>query len=72
MSQSPQYNESRQNQSISSQWNVFTRKLSKNCYYLKILVPYLDNSSEERTAESRRKMKLKKLPQQKHLIKPWK
>ena len=52
MSQSPQYNKSRQNQSISSQWNVFTRKLSKNCYYLKILVPYLDNSSEERTAES--------------------
>ena len=52
MSQSPQYNQSRQIQSSTSRGNAFTGKLSKNYSYLKTLVPYLDNPSEEGISET--------------------
>ena len=46
MSQSPKCNQSGQSQNSASSGNLFT-KLYKNHSYLKILVPYLDNLSEE-------------------------
>ena len=51
MSQSPHYNQSRANQSSGSR-NVFTRKLFKNYSYLKILVPYPDNTSSKAILKS--------------------
>ena len=52
MSQNPQYNQSRQGRSSANWGNVFTRKLSKNHFYLKILLPYLHNPFEEDKSES--------------------
>ena len=65
MSQSPQYNQSRQIQRSTSRGNAFTRKLSKNYSYLKTLVPYLDNPSEEGISETI------KITEQHQAIKLW-
>ena len=46
ISQSPQYNQSRQSQT-SRVDEMFMRKLAKSYIYLEILVPYLNNPSEE-------------------------
>ena len=52
MSQNPQYNQSRQGRSSENWGSIFTRELSKNHFYLKILTPYLHNPSEEDKSES--------------------
>ena len=51
ISQSPQYNQSRQSQT-SRVDEMFMRKLAKSYIYLEILVPYLNNPSEETIFES--------------------
>ena len=62
ISQSPQYNQSRQSQ--SSRGNVYEETAAKNKTYLKMLVPYLNNPSEEtifrsnKIKEQRESMKL--------------